>query len=70
MGQARYNQSYRRDQAHVQQGFALRTVLNTRQMLDFLPQIGSGRFQVKIERLTARRTVPLPKGRPKKPEYQ
>lgn len=32
--------------------------------------LGSGRFQVKIERLTARRTVPLPKGRPKKPEHQ
>ena len=28
--------------------------------------LGGGRFQVKIERLTARRTMPLPKGRPRK----
>ena len=28
--------------------------------------LGSGRFQSKIERLTERRAVPLPKGRPKR----
>jgi len=30
--------------------------------------LGSGRFQAKIERLTQRRTTPLPKGRPKRRE--
>jgi hypothetical protein len=28
--------------------------------------LGSGRFQSKMERLTERRAVPLPKGRPKR----